>query len=377
MNLTETLLNNLSAGELQRLAIEILSREHEKWSVISHGGGCEGGNRTRKGIPDLWCNDEKGNFVYIQATCDSAKGKMFDDNKKSVDKLVANTNNKGAMCISFINYDPQPEEYNDCKSYCHEYKCKYKLYNNHEISKLIDEKYPELIINLVDQYENSELSKINILIDRYQEQINYIINNTTWIKDCIKMEFSILLKELVQNAFEHGEATKISLKLFNQRIIISDNGNEFNLFKFESKSNGGGGKHALDFVYNKYKDIIKFNYQYNNAYNIYSFDLSDISKFSIVVDDKCSIKIPNINPIEFSRSKLVITIPDKCEKINIFIGNEYFMLSGLNIIIWKILNEIPEDHKLVIHISKETPEIIRSFIYDSMQNERIEIINEI
>lgn len=74
LNLTETLLKNLSAGELQRLAVALLSREHKNWSKMSHSGGCEGGNRTRKGTPDIWCIDENDRYIYIQATCDPARG---------------------------------------------------------------------------------------------------------------------------------------------------------------------------------------------------------------------------------------------------------------------------------------------------------------
>lgn len=121
-----------------------------------------------------------GIFIYKRLAI-LLGGKMLEDIKKSVNKLVKDKNNKMATCISFTSFDPQPEEWFDCKEYCKKYECKYELYNNRLIAQLIDKKYPELIINLFEPKGNNELNKIQLLFSRYHEQIDHIISEIIWM----------------------------------------------------------------------------------------------------------------------------------------------------------------------------------------------------
>jgi hypothetical protein len=127
VDITQTLLKNLSGGELQKLAEDLLTRINN-WKHISQYGGCEGGFRTRKGIPDIWAENEIEEITYICATGDSAKGKMLADIISGVNKLVQLGINNTATVISFLNYDPDSEEVIKCRAYCQAKSCKFEYY---------------------------------------------------------------------------------------------------------------------------------------------------------------------------------------------------------------------------------------------------------
>lgn len=138
MNQTEINLKSLSAGELQQLAVDLLPRLYDNWTTLIHSGGVEGTNKTRKGTPDAWCETNEGNMVYIQATGDSSSGKMLADLDKSIKKLVRIKKNNNAICISFLSYDPQADEVEECNNLCKVNSSIYKLYHNREVAKILD-----------------------------------------------------------------------------------------------------------------------------------------------------------------------------------------------------------------------------------------------
>ncbi|ULO04811.1 hypothetical protein H1230_16825 [Paenibacillus sp. 19GGS1-52] len=145
MDTTELMLKALDPGALQRLACDLLTLLHTNWGVIHKSGGVEGTNKTRKGTPDAWCECEDGTLVYIQATGDSSKGKILNDLEKSIIQLKKLERNIGALCVSFLNFDPQNDEIEKCKAKAKENKCDFMFYSNSGISKLLQKKYPELL----------------------------------------------------------------------------------------------------------------------------------------------------------------------------------------------------------------------------------------
>ncbi|RFB26970.1 hypothetical protein [Bacillus sp. LB(2018)] len=144
LNHTSILLDRLDSGDLQNLAVELLTRENTDWEKMSQSGIVEGSRKTRKGTPDAWCKTKGGATVYIQATGDKAKGKMLGDLEKSIKKLDELNQTSGAFCIAFLSYDPQPEEVSQCESLCKQKNCTFQFYNNTEISTLLDSKYQDL-----------------------------------------------------------------------------------------------------------------------------------------------------------------------------------------------------------------------------------------
>lgn len=145
LDITKTLLKNLGAGDLQNLAQELLPNLYLDWEIpLIHNGICEGGNRTRKGTPDIWGERKNSTLVFIQATADHAKGKMFGDLKKSVDELIKIGRNQGALCIAFLSYEPHPGEVTQCEEYCNSNSCVFEFYSNGKVSELLDQKFNQL-----------------------------------------------------------------------------------------------------------------------------------------------------------------------------------------------------------------------------------------
>lgn len=362
MNITETLLRNLSAGELQQLACEILSKENREWSVMSQMGGCEGGFRTRKGTPDMWCVDKNNNYICIQATADSAKGKLYKDICKVVDSLLSLGKNEGAVCISFLNFDPSLEEIQECKNYCEKYKCKYEFYNNRNVAKIIDTKYPEIKIKFLKLNKNEDIIEIQLLYDSFQEQIEYITNKIEWI-DKDNKYIAVSLMELAKNSFEHGNASKVSLIVKKNSIKIKDNGTEFNVLTYKGNYKmHGGGKYTLEFFLDKYKDNVNYNYQYINSENIISFDFNKKIRYDLIVDDNCSIDIPKDNYLDAKKAEYVFNIPQHCSIVRLKVNHKFMMISDFGYIINKIIRSIPHNYKIEIALPKEESEFIRGYL---------------
>ncbi|MDG5852450.1 hypothetical protein [Clostridium beijerinckii] len=378
MNITETLLKNLSAGELQQLACEVLERIHKNdWGIISQSGGCEGGFRTRKGTPDMWCTtNESDDYICIQATADSANGKLYNDLCKSVETLVEMEKNEGATCISFINYDPNIEEVKKCMDYCKMYKCKYKLYHNRRIAKIIDTKYPDLRIKFINLNVNNDIIDIPLMYDSFQKEIEYIFQNI----ECEDKEYNSLLAvtimELAKNAFEHGNASKVKLLIKENNIKFIDNGNDFNLYLYKGKCKlNGGGKYTLEYFLNKYQDKVNYNYQYINGENIISFDSHKNIKYKLDVDNTCSVNIPETNYLAAKKTDYIFSIPKHCDVVRLRVVGNFMALSDFGYIINKLIRSIPQNYKIEIVIDKEKMEFVGGFVIRcfDLENGRISL----
>jgi hypothetical protein len=116
MDFTKIGLKNLSAGELQNLAVELLPRLHKDWSIITHNGIVEGSNQTRKGPPDAYCEQKDGTYVFIQTTVDrnGNNAKAKEDLMKSLRKLDELGKKKGALCVAFVSFDANPKYFYEC-----------------------------------------------------------------------------------------------------------------------------------------------------------------------------------------------------------------------------------------------------------------------
>ncbi|NRF95350.1 hypothetical protein HQN89_31225 [Paenibacillus frigoriresistens] len=110
MNHTQIMLSRLNAGDLQRLAVDLLPRLHDDWKQINHNGIVEGSSQTRKGTPDAWCTRDNGTYVFIQATGDAAANKIKEDVEKSINELKKIGEIQGALCVAFLKFDPPPKE---------------------------------------------------------------------------------------------------------------------------------------------------------------------------------------------------------------------------------------------------------------------------
>ncbi|WP_145949503.1 hypothetical protein [Paenibacillus sp. Y412MC10] len=178
MDHTKILLRNLSAGELQLLAYDLLPQLYEDWQRLQMSGGMEGTSKTRKGTPDAWCERDNETLVYIQATADTSKGKIHEDLEKSIEQLKSLKKNKGALCIAFLSFDPQSDEIEKCKEYAKDNNCSFDYYSNSKISELLDEDFPELkekYLDLKSSESNDDDDDFSIdpkLIEKIMEKNN-------------------------------------------------------------------------------------------------------------------------------------------------------------------------------------------------------------
>lgn len=375
MNITETLLKNLNGGQLQRLALELLPKINSGWTDITPFGACEGGERTRKGTPDIWCKNSAGNYVYIQATGDPAKGKMYEDTEKSVNKLVDLNKVDSAECISFLNYDPDSEEVEKCKNLCIEKKCSFKYYNNNSIAKILDENFPEIKHYIFNEYFNDRELPIDLTIESFREKVDYIFGKNKWCEDEMQTDLVILIKELILNSFEHGVATTVQLVITNNYISIIDNGVYFDLTQnnFEEKSSRySGGKFAMDYFINNYNNEISFKCYRVSDKNIYKFMKVYNDQYVIKVSNECSIDIDFHCP---KNKKFDIHIPEHCDDITIVINDKCMMLSDFVIIIRKTILGIPNKYKIKVKFTQKTSSMFqRLIIMDEILNKRVEFI---
>ena len=150
-----------------------------------------------------------------------------------------------------------------------------------------------------------------------------IIGNT--LKDCCteiswgKKSENITrdyLIELARNAFIHGSATEIELEILEDKIILIDNGNEFNPKKLlESKKIRGGFIAAETFQNNDCNLVTTYKRDYNK--NIYS--ISKIRKAEDVESlTPCNLRITYD---DFRKGTLDFSIFEHCNEIFVILPN--------------------------------------------------------
>jgi hypothetical protein len=157
---TEYMLKGLSGGELQRLAFELLPRMNHEWEGLIHSGAVEGTHKTRKGTPDMWKESDEGNLIYVQVTTDSKSGKMYEDVAKSVEHLLEEHRAEGALCIAFVNTEPQSNEVLRCQALCQQNGCRFEIFHNSKIAKALNQVFNhdlrEYFLNIPPDFKKSE-----------------------------------------------------------------------------------------------------------------------------------------------------------------------------------------------------------------------------
>ncbi|MEK3879189.1 hypothetical protein [Paenibacillus sp. FSL M7-0420] len=158
---TEYMLKRLSGGELQRLAFELLPRMNHEWDGLIHSGAVEGTHKTRKGTPDMWKESDEGKLIYVQVTTDSKFGKVYDDIVKSIEQLLELQRAEGALCIAFVNTEPQSNEILRCQELCQQNGCRFEVFHNSKISKALDQLFNndlrERFLNIAPDTKNEKV----------------------------------------------------------------------------------------------------------------------------------------------------------------------------------------------------------------------------
>ncbi|MBS4027308.1 MAG: hypothetical protein KGZ58_01615 [Ignavibacteriales bacterium] len=137
LNHTQILLEKLSGGELQQLAVKLLPIIHPRYENLIHSGAVEGTTKTRKGTPDVWTKTTNNEFICVQATSDSSKGKMYDDVEKTILKFE-NENLEIKEYVAFLNFEPQTSEVQQCENFCRQNNIVFTYFPNSKISLYLD-----------------------------------------------------------------------------------------------------------------------------------------------------------------------------------------------------------------------------------------------
>lgn len=336
MDITQTLLKNLSGGELQKLSEEILVSLYPD-GLISHYGNVEGGTRTRKGIPDLWIennNSEGKEYIFVSSTCDSRKNKLFEDVKKSIEKfkdVEKQEKIKVKKIICFLNYDPDVSEVSSCKKLCKDEKTSFIYYTNNNLSKLLDEKY----LNLRAKYLNLKYNEGSLTLELSNSEdadllaVSSFVKNINWISSKEEMSLSMVIKEILLNSIKYGEASKFEIIANNHTVVLKEDGKKFNLLSFDDlpTSGFGGGKKTLDLFNEKFEDFtIKYEWKEYLGENRYILKkkYEENNYYAYQFNKKCEFNLGS----EFSKNSKIV-VPEKCKEVIIQIKEHDFMMSRL------------------------------------------------
>lgn len=149
--------------------------------------------------------------------------------------------------------------------------------------------------------------------------------------------------EYVRNAYIHGHATEVTLEAIENKLIISDNGNEFNPKKLLKNEDGSGGTRSLRELIENFNDrIIFFTTRENNS-NRTTIGLIK-GKDDILAFTPCSIKVDvNMGKLE----PFEINVSDGCNEIFIVLS-DFLVFSDLGILDAKFSNLKKETRPVTI-----------------------------
>ncbi|WP_394532881.1 hypothetical protein C1N83_28160 (plasmid) [Priestia aryabhattai] len=343
-HITETMLSNLSGGELQKLAQEFLVKENN-WNKISHYGAVEGSVQTRKGIPDIWLETDT-EIIFVSATGDKAKGKLLKDIRKSLKAFSNIKSSKKKRCIAFLNYDPNPNEVDECKNACKN-KAEFEYLTNNYIAKKLCDEYHDLRLHYLGIRLNNE--RLSLLLSDTKisnlERIHVFIDGIEWMNADEKVNTAMLVKELLHNAVDHANSSKFEVILYDNALTVIDGGEKrFNLLKegdLPTGNGGGGGKTTLN-IYSDLHKQIEIKYKWHNAKeeNIYTFlKREEIADDIIQFNKNCEIDTMGKNvPYQELR------IPAHCKELTLRIPRANLYLSS-GIVYKNFIAQLLEDNR--------------------------------
>ncbi len=330
INTTETLIRNLSGGQMQRLAFDLIQLIEPEWTEFTPYGICEGGDRTRKGTPDIWCKDTNSNYVYIQATCDSAKGKIIEDLKKSINKLEKINKLRNSTCFAFINFEPDSEEIEDCKKMCKDKMCEFRYISNNQIANYLDNKFEEIKLAYFHDLHTSQLISINLEKIDFRRKVDYLMSKYPIVESETKDELTVLLKEIINNIFNHGNAFSVEICFSKNGIKIIEDGQPFDLSTHNAIEGTriGGGEFMLKKFKSQFNEIVRYSYCTFDGSNKHEFIIVKNTNLEVEVSADCTF-VPDFYVLK--RDHFNLNIPSHCEEILIRIESKWTMLSDLYI----------------------------------------------
>jgi len=370
MDLTSVFISNLNGGQLQRIAKEIITRKHKRFTIVSSVGGVEGTERTRAGIPDLLFETDQGEAVYIEVTNDNKKKKVISDVTNCIEDL---SDERNPIIISFLGFDPKPEVLSECKKLCERRNIRYLYYTNSMITEILNNEFPELKTIFVENIENCNHLHIDLFEDNYTKRIKYILENMHWLDFEQHEDVFLLVYELIDNAILHGKADKIYINLTESTIQLVDDGQNFSMESLDGCM--GGGSYTFDYFKSKYVGKLVVSQKYVDGENITTIASVNQDKILLKTDVNCIIEIPNrILGRKMAYKKVMeVEIDDECDPIYINMRVRILPLSAIYGVL-EAVERITKDRNIVLLVPHNRRDFVENFLNQTALQLRVKII---
>lgn len=179
------------------------------------------------------------------------------------------------------------------------------------------------------------------------------------LKDTLSKKFKSYIRPLIlefaENVYEHGNGTEFQIEIKNQKIILIDNGCEFNPFEKLNpslvSSSGNVGSFVLNTFLERFKDSIDFSYNRKSNLNFIEFSI-DESVLTLDDDDFYEMKIDlHLVYGRAAMRELVKNIPSDKKEI-VVIVEEMGALSSFIQFVKEALIKIKEDQNLILSLPR-------------------------
>lgn len=328
INLTQLKLRAMNGGQFQQFAESFLRNDYRNIEFLTDYGAVEGTGKTRPGQPDIYFNTPNEAYA-VEVTTDSDNSKLIKDTEKAID-FLDKIDFSTKWVVLFLSFEPNPEKLNECKEKCKSKNINFKAYSNSDISWKLDYKYLDLRYDWLKIPLYSPQTLEIFSHDNASEQIYRTLSNISMIRTEQLIDFNALVNELYMNAITHGEAHNFSLSYNHSKLIISEDGIEFNFlnkaieFTGDFPLNSHGGTQTFKEFIVKHPDF-KITYNRKNEKNIYSIFPKEQSFINI--SEECEVQISSINYNFITNPDTYLNICDKCASIIIYINRWDFFRS--------------------------------------------------
>jgi len=217
--------------------------------------------------------------------------------------------------------------------------------------------------------QNSPIAKNNFSIESLGEE-NGIIGDAL-IDSCIHISWGNnlmdslrdFLIEITRNAFIHGKANIVEFDFEGNRLIIRDNGNDYNINRLLNEDMGHGGKLSFEYLNKKYgKNLIVTSISENNKNKT---TISLLKRPEEIFDlTSCAIEISRQ---EFKFGVKAYKIDDACNELFVVLP-KYLTLSDVP---RTCENALDNEKRPVIFVGKRLSELSIHLIKEKYPDSKI------
>lgn len=358
INTTQLKLKAMNGGQFQQFAESFLRNEFENIDYLTDYGAVEGTGKTRTGQPDIYFNISNEAYA-VEVTTDNNNSKLIKDTEKAIE-FLNEIDFEVKWIILFLNFEPNPQKIDECIQLCRSHNICFKAYSNSDICWKLDYHFLHLRYDWlkIPQYSPQTLEIFSH--NNASEQIYKTLSEIRMIQEEQLADFNALVNELYMNAISHGEAHNFSLSYNHSKLIISEDGTEFNFlrealnFTEDFLPNSYGGTQTFKEFIAKYPTY-KITYHRKNGKNIYS--IFHIKQNYIDVSEHCEVKISSINYDYINNPDTYLNISDKCASIVIHVRPWDLFRSRRNkldlILLQTVQHENYKNQSFVIYIPSD------------------------